>query len=221
MLVPDLDTICPLHNTSLERDTVLVQHGLINFDPECRVAHQKLFPKSNFFVLGGCRINEKSELLYDTMYCNLCRNAHFSWCKENNNKYRLPPCQNSVDLILQGFCDDSDRQLVMSPEILTSIEQHQYAEAIKALNLLNPSTSIYQLSKYVQYQGNKSKLERANWRSYQADWLLYNDGRHCPRCSKDIGTWSIFLLVLSNRISCPHCQTNLYYEGDILKKVRS
>jgi hypothetical protein len=135
----------------------------------------------------------------------------------------LPDLDTICPLHNTGFCDDSDRdrKLVVSPEILNSIEQHQYVEAIKVLNLLNPSTSVYQLSKYVQYQGNKSKLERANWRSYQADWELYNDAIHCPKCNKSIGTWRILLSSFSNRTKCPHCKTNLYYEGDILKKVKS
>jgi hypothetical protein len=40
-----------------------------------------------------------------------------------------------------------------------------------------------------------------------------NDGKHCPSCSKDIGTWPIFKAGLPNLIRCPHCNARLTYSG--------
>jgi hypothetical protein len=40
-----------------------------------------------------------------------------------------------------------------------------------------------------------------------------NDGKHCPRCEKDIGIWPVLSATLPNRIRCPHCRARLAYEN--------
>lgn len=39
------------------------------------------------------------------------------------------------------------------------------------------------------------------------------DGRHCPKCTEDIGIWAIVRAGLPNRIRCPHCQVRVRYQG--------
>jgi hypothetical protein len=172
ILSPDLDTICPLHNTHLHRDTVLIIYGLIRFDPERKAehqAHQKLFPKSRFFVFGGCVIDDKTELTHDIMYCDICRFVHFSWCKERNITYGLPPSTDSVERTLRRYCGNYDSGIFVSHETLNLIEQQQHVAAIKKLKLDNPHIGIYQLRQYVRYQINKDKLQKADWVSYQIE----------------------------------------------------
>jgi hypothetical protein len=39
------------------------------------------------------------------------------------------------------------------------------------------------------------------------------DGKHCPRCGKDIGGWSIVFAVIPNRLRCPWCKGHIGYYG--------
>ena len=41
------------------------------------------------------------------------------------------------------------------------------------------------------------------------------DGKTCPACQKDIGVWSVFSAGMPNRIRCPHCRTQLRYDGGV------
>ena len=172
ILSPDIDTICPLHNIPLRRDTVPVIYGLFRFDTEQKTehqAHQKLFPKSGFFVFGGCSFDDKAELTYDIMYCDVCRSTHFSWCKERDITYGLPPSTDFVERILRLYCGNYNPSIVVSPETLNLIEQQQHVAAIKKLKLANPIIPIYQLRHYVRYQINKYKLQKSDWVSYQIE----------------------------------------------------
>lgn len=45
------------------------------------------------------------------------------------------------------------------------------------------------------------------------------DGKHCPKCSKDIGIWPIVFAGLPSRIRCPHCKTILYYHLSLMPIV--
>ena len=44
-------------------------------------------------------------------------------------------------------------------------------------------------------------------------WSPMPDGKHCPRCGKDIGIWPVLSATLPNRIRCPHCRARLSYEN--------
>ena len=41
------------------------------------------------------------------------------------------------------------------------------------------------------------------------------DGKHCPKCGKDIGVWPVMLAGLPNRIRCPNCRTRLVYRNTL------
>jgi hypothetical protein len=41
------------------------------------------------------------------------------------------------------------------------------------------------------------------------------NGRDCPVCGKDIGLRAVVTAGLPNRIRCPHCRTQLRYDGMI------
>ncbi len=40
-----------------------------------------------------------------------------------------------------------------------------------------------------------------------------SDGKHCPACGADIGTWPVVKAPLPNRIQCPNCKARLAYAG--------
>lgn len=39
------------------------------------------------------------------------------------------------------------------------------------------------------------------------------DGKHCPKCARDIGVWPIVKAGLPNLLRCPHCAARIRYEN--------
>jgi len=37
------------------------------------------------------------------------------------------------------------------------------------------------------------------------------DGKHCPKCARDIGIWPIFKAALPSSLRCPHCGARIHY----------
>jgi hypothetical protein len=42
---------------------------------------------------------------------------------------------------------------------------------------------------------------------------LVRDGRHCPRCGRDVGIWAVMSAALPTRVWCPGCGARLSYRG--------
>jgi hypothetical protein len=75
---------CEIHDYILLRANVPIHYGLISIDDEFIEAREKLFPNANTSVMGGCVLEDESEM--ELLICEKCREAETKWRKDNNRE---------------------------------------------------------------------------------------------------------------------------------------
>ena len=159
MLLTDQETHCPLHRAALLEDIVLIRYGLFRYRDDYAAARNSSFPRSKFFVLGGCMRDD--EIWYKVMYCPACRENHLVWCAANDRTEGLPPTQAEVDMAIRRQFGNPNFSGAVSSEVEKLLSEGKTLAAIKELKSANPGIEISELREYVLYRQKKAAYEKA------------------------------------------------------------
>ncbi len=158
MLLKDIETICPIHAESLKVGWAIVIYGLARISSEYRFASETQFPKSKFFVRGGCA--PENEILHGVRYCSTCRNAHIEWSASNKSNEGRPPTEQEVRIRIEYHFGKQAEVSKVSEEILQLVRENRLVAAVKDLKLSNPEVSVTELRKHLHYLKNLPLIEQ-------------------------------------------------------------
>ncbi|QDQ25162.1 hypothetical protein FNU76_01640 [Chitinimonas arctica] len=159
MLIRDSETHCALHSTPLLQDVVLIKYGLYRYESEYRTAHNTLFPKSHFYMLGGCM---RGEALWRTVrYCPECRAQHLEWCTMHACTTGLPPTRMELESLFKRHFGQKNYEYTTPPEVHRLLLEGGDVRAIKMLKTANPDVEIADLRLYATYLRKKAAYEKA------------------------------------------------------------
>ena len=76
----DVD-VCPVHDTTLRRETRPINYGLQTFSQAWFEDAPRLFPLANTYIGGGCVSFEGEDTRTRVKYCEECRMSQSDWFK--------------------------------------------------------------------------------------------------------------------------------------------
>lgn len=155
-LLPETDSICPVHGNALRDDWVPVLCDLPCEDDDFHVARDQQFPKSKFVMYGG---SADSRLLYHQVrFCERCRQSHQAWCAERGIAHGLPISEEEFE---KHLFRDAVRLELDDPQteaVAALLAKERFMRAIKLLKLANPTVEIPLLSQYLKEIQRRDRL---------------------------------------------------------------